>query len=106
MNTTLSETALSLLRVRLTGQRVEVTDENRPLYRELAASGLAIPLHTFTGGDESAYRLTEAAVSFVASYAPSPEESLSPADLPEGLYQVPLPTPRGGCRYDALRPRG
>jgi len=60
----LSEDALVLLRRRLARERVEVTDETRPLYRELVATGLMIPLHTMTGGDESAYRLTEAAVTF------------------------------------------
>jgi hypothetical protein len=63
----LSETALSLLSLHLSGERVEVTDETRDAYRELAKAGLMIPLHTFTGGNESAYRLTEAAVSFFAS---------------------------------------
>ena len=63
----LSETALSLMRLRLSGQRVEVTDETRDAYRELAKAGLMIPLHTFTGGDESAYRLTEAGVNYFSS---------------------------------------
>lgn len=63
----LSPAALSLLRRRIARERVEVTDETRPAYRELAEAGLAIPLHTLTGGDESAYRLTEAGVTFPAS---------------------------------------
>ena len=59
--TNLSESATALLRRRLAGERVEVTDETRPAYRELAEAGMMIPLHTFLGGNESAYRLTEAA---------------------------------------------
>ena len=59
-STTLSHSALALLRRRQARERVDVTDDTRPLYRELAAAGLMIPLHTLTGGDESAYRLTEA----------------------------------------------
>lgn len=57
----LSEAALALLHRRLAGERIEVTDETRPFYRELAAAGLMIPLHTFLAGNEGAYRLTEAA---------------------------------------------
>jgi len=53
-----------LLRRRLARERVDVTDESRPLYRELMEAGLMVPLHTMTGGDESAYRLTEAGVTF------------------------------------------
>ncbi len=56
---TLSESALALLRSRLAGRAVDVTDETRPAYRELAAMGLMIPLHTFAKGRESAYRFTE-----------------------------------------------
>jgi hypothetical protein len=59
--TTLSESALALLRRRLTGERVDVTDETRPVYRELVEAGFMIPLHTFLGGNESAYQLTETA---------------------------------------------
>lgn len=57
----LSESALALLHRRLSGERVEVTDETRPLYRELVDAGMMIPLHTFALGPESAYRLSEAA---------------------------------------------
>ena len=56
-----SEGAHALLRRRLAGERVEVTDETRPLYRELEGAGMMIPLHTFALGRESAYRLTDAA---------------------------------------------
>ncbi len=58
---TLSDAALALLRRRLKGERVEVTDETRPLYTELVEAGLVIPLHTFALGRDSAYRLTETA---------------------------------------------
>lgn len=54
---TLSESALALLRLRLSGQRVEVTDDNRDVYKELAAAGLAEPIHT-PRGRNSHYRLT------------------------------------------------
>jgi hypothetical protein len=58
---TLSEAALALLRRRLAGEWVEVTDETRPSYRELASAGLMFPLHSFARGNEGAYRLTDAA---------------------------------------------
>ena len=57
----LSERAHALLRRRLAGERVEVTDETRPLYRELVDAGMMMPLHTFALGPDSAYRLTDAA---------------------------------------------
>lgn len=75
---TLSEAALDLLRRRLDRERVPVTDATRPAYRELAEAGLAIPLHTMTGGDESAYRLTEAGVNFLANRHASSSASPSP----------------------------
>jgi hypothetical protein len=71
-----SETAMALLRRRLARERVDVTDETRPLYRELVEAGLMIPLHTMTGGDESGYRLTERAV--ISSSRPASSEA-SPA---------------------------
>ena len=74
----LSEDALSLLRRRIARERVEVTDETRPLYRELAAAGLMIPLATFAHGRESAYRLTEAAVTFLSTPVPSARAIPSP----------------------------
>ena len=64
----LSEPALSLLRLRLAGRRVEVSPENRDAYRELAAAGLAEPVHTFTKGRDSHYRLTLAAVDRTAEF--------------------------------------
>jgi hypothetical protein len=57
----LTDAARDLLRRRLAGERVEVTDETRPLYRELVDSGLMIPLRTFASGPYSAYRLSDAA---------------------------------------------
>ena len=57
----LSDAALALLRRRLAGEGVEVTDDTRPLYLELVAAGLMMPLHTFALGPNSAYRLTDAA---------------------------------------------
>jgi hypothetical protein len=73
----LSEAADALLRHRLAGKRVEVTDETRPLYRELVEAGLMIPLHSFARGNEGAYRLTDAACNLrdgliaPASHVPS-----------------------------------
>ena len=74
---TLTEEALALLRRRLAGERIEVTDATRPLYRELVRAGLMMPLHTFALGNESAYRLTDAAcdirdgISGSSTHAPS-----------------------------------
>ncbi len=51
--------AVDLLRRRLAGEPVEITDENRPLYRELAGAGLMIPLSTWAGGAESRFLFTE-----------------------------------------------
>jgi hypothetical protein len=66
MNTTitLSEAALSLLRRRMAGEWVGVTEENRPVYRELVEAGLMMPLNTFLNGKEGYYRPTEAACDF------------------------------------------
>ena len=58
---TLSEAAVALLARRLSGLRVEVTPENRELYRELVGLGLAEPISGFAGGEESHFRLTEEA---------------------------------------------
>jgi hypothetical protein len=58
---TLSNAAQDLLRRRLAGEWVEVTDETRPLYRELVDAGMMDSLHSFARGAEGAYRLTEAA---------------------------------------------
>ena len=55
----LSDTALSLLRLNITGPHVAVTAENREAYRELAAAGLMYPVSTFAHGPESLFRFTE-----------------------------------------------
>ena len=76
----LSKPALTLIRLRLSGQRVEVSPENQGAYRELADAGLAEPVHTPKGRD-SHYRLTLAAMERKAEFlsasthAPSREES-------------------------------
>jgi len=79
---TLSEAARSLLRRRLNGEEIEITDRNRPAYRELARAGIMIPLHTFAKGDESAYRFTDEGwkrrFEFIAS-TPSPSLEGSPS---------------------------
>jgi hypothetical protein len=53
----LSEAARRQLRLHLAGGR-EVTEENRPAYRELVEARIMIPAHSFVGGREAAYRLT------------------------------------------------
>jgi hypothetical protein len=82
MEIELSATALSLLRRRFAREPVEVTEETRPAYRELAAAGLMEPVHTFARGRDSHYRLTRAAVELrdkvsASSPSPSPEESVA-----------------------------
>jgi hypothetical protein len=54
----LSTEAVTVLGRHLAGDR-EVDDANRAAYRELAAAGLMMAGHSFSGGDESVYRLTE-----------------------------------------------
>jgi hypothetical protein len=79
----LSEPALSLLKLRLSGQRVEVTDETRAPYQELVAAGLAEPVRTFTRGRDSNYKLTLAAMErredFLGASIPSPSREESAA---------------------------
>jgi hypothetical protein len=53
----LSEAARELLRRRLAGDE-EVTDANRPLYRELVAARIMIPCHSFVGGWEAVFKFT------------------------------------------------
>jgi hypothetical protein len=53
----LSVSARGLLR-RIISGRVEVTPENGPAFRELAAARVIILGHSFTGGRESTYRWT------------------------------------------------
>jgi hypothetical protein len=77
----LSDSADQLLRLRLSGQRVEVTDETRTAYQELAAGGLAESVPTCTKAGESHYRLTQAAMARKVEFlshsirSPSREES-------------------------------
>jgi hypothetical protein len=81
--TNLSEAADDLLRRRLAGERVDVTDETRPIYRELVEAGMMMPLHTFALGRDSAYRLTDAACDIrdgVTSRAiPAPSARVAPS---------------------------
>ena len=79
----LSADALALLHRRLAGQRVEVTDETRPLYRELVSAGLMMPLHTFALGRDSAYRLTDAACDMRDRMKAASAAFPSPLHLPE-----------------------
>jgi hypothetical protein len=53
----LSGAARELLR-RLIAARVEVTPENRPAFRELAAARIILLGHSFAGGPDSSYRWT------------------------------------------------
>jgi hypothetical protein len=53
----LSESAREVLRRRLAGDR-EVTDANRPLYRELVAARIMISVHSFIGGHEADFHFT------------------------------------------------
>ena len=46
-----------LLRI-ATGERVEITEGNRPAFRELAEARIIYLMHTFTRGAESGYRFT------------------------------------------------
>ncbi|WP_435018541.1 hypothetical protein TA3x_000518 [Tundrisphaera sp. TA3] len=62
---TISPAAEMLIRRRMNREYVAVTEETRPLYRELVAAGLMEPLHSFARGDEGAYRPTELACAFV-----------------------------------------
>jgi len=53
----LSVSARDLLR-RIISGRVEITPENRPAFRELAAARIIILGHSFAGGRDSIYRWT------------------------------------------------
>ena len=55
----LSVAARELLRRRLAGDE-EVTDANRPLYRELVTARIMYPVSTWVGGPESVFRFTRA----------------------------------------------
>jgi hypothetical protein len=54
----LSEAARGLLRRISAEEPVEVTDQNRPEFRELAAARIVMLMHTFAHGDESGYQFT------------------------------------------------
>jgi hypothetical protein len=58
--TTLSEAAQAILRRRLVGEWVAITEDNKPFYRELAAAGLMYPVSGFAHGPESKFRFSEA----------------------------------------------
>ena len=66
---TLSDGAQDLLRRRLADEWIDVTDETRPLYRELADAGLMSPRHSFARGRNGSYRLTEAALQWANCHA-------------------------------------
>ena len=75
----LSDAALAFLRRRLDGERIAVDEFSRQVYRELAAAGLMIPLHRMTGGDEGAFRWTEAGATFFSNHHAFSEASPAPA---------------------------
>ena len=54
----LSEAARALLRRIAADERVEITEGNRPVFRELADARIIYLRHTFTRGAESGYRFT------------------------------------------------
>jgi hypothetical protein len=54
----LSESARGLLRRIASGDRVEISGQNRQVFRELAAARIIYLMHTFAKGDESGYRFT------------------------------------------------
>jgi hypothetical protein len=80
----LSADALSLLRLHSEGRSLIVggpkpeslpgrtLEETRNAYRELADAGLMLTLHSFVGGKESLYRLTEAGRAVLNDPAASP----------------------------------
>ena len=79
----LSDAALALLRLHAERQGgIPVDDSTREPYRELARAGLMIVGHSFTGGRESFYALTEAGKKLATVLgrlpAPSHSESASP----------------------------
>jgi len=70
---TLSKDALALLQIHFGGRSLAMggpkleslldrsVEETRTAYKELVAAGLMMPLHSFVGGRESLYRLTDGA---------------------------------------------
>ncbi len=56
----LSRKALALFRLHVERHGdIDVDDETRPIYRELARAGLMRAVSTYAGGPESAYRTTK-----------------------------------------------
>jgi hypothetical protein len=75
--TTLSEAAMSLLRLHAERRGdIAVDESTREPYRELAGAGLMVAGHSFTRGREAFYRMTKAGYDFVT--ASSHAESASP----------------------------
>jgi hypothetical protein len=62
-----SNAALALLRRRIAGEWVPVTEDTRPSYQELVEAGMMETLHSFARGSSGAYRLTEAAITYAQS---------------------------------------
>ncbi len=54
----LSGHAWSLLRRIVAGDRIEITPQSKPAFRELAAARIIYLMHTFAKGDESGYRFS------------------------------------------------
>jgi hypothetical protein len=58
--TTLSEAALALFRLHIERHgQVEVDDNTRETYRELARAGVMVAGNSFAGGEESIYHVTK-----------------------------------------------
>jgi len=54
----LSPDAVAMLRFEIKGYRSKVPGRRLTAYRELVAARIMIPLHSFVGGREAAYRFT------------------------------------------------
>lgn len=84
----LSAQALALLRQHLTalalsngGSSGTPTDDTREAYRELARAGLMGPCHTFAGGPESLYRITEEAYNRREEFLTVQRRRLTPSAM-------------------------
>jgi len=73
----LSAEALFLLRRRWTQEWVEVNDQTKPSYRELAAAGLMYPVSGFTHGPEANFRFTEEGWAMRLNDAAAPPAGLT-----------------------------
>jgi hypothetical protein len=72
----LSEAALALFRLHVERKgQIEVNDQTREPYRELARHGLMMAGSTFRDGEESIYRLTQAGFELKNTTALSHAES-------------------------------